>query len=155
MYVLDGSNLACIGMTLKREERGADLRKMLVLAREILYREEQFRCYFDPTIPYRVFEDQRNLLDILLNRHTQHFLKTPTRTSADSFLLQFANSIPNSVVISADDYSDHSGFDFVRTQGRQLKPILEPEGINCPSFGVFPIVGLDVFDVYCDILPFL
>lgn len=152
-FLLDGG----VAYLLSRKDGGrlADLRKPLCLARELVRNDCAFRCYLDRNLPYRVREEDRALLDLLIAEHSDTFSVAPQGVAAEEYLLLRAAAF-DATILSAVPFSSESEFldrfPWLAEPGRCL-PVEERDGLlSCPPFANADYAGLTAFDLYDDLL---
>jgi len=157
-YVLDGGGIACLGLSRRDGERLADLRKPLAVARELARNDCRFLCYVDGNLPYRVREEDRGLLDLLLAEHPERFAIVPAKTAAEDYIFQRAG-INEATLVTPVPASEETGYldryPWLRDPGRHML-VSERDGlIRCGSLEPAEFLDSTAFDLYDDLFPTL
>ena len=149
-HVVDGGALACLGLVLRDGGRRADLRAPLAVALRLAQGGSGVVCYLDRNLPYRVREDQRDLLDLLLSEHPESFRTVPPRAAAD-YLLQRAGPSGAAIVAPGDLLADpgvRERYPWLAQPGRWLRPRLAEGAIELSPDERIEPTGDTAFDLY-------
>lgn len=157
-YVIDGNNIALMGVNGKNKVGAADLRKVLALSCELAFNEYAFKCYFDDSMRRYVVPDQHDFLDLLLSCHGREFKVVPAGREADDYALEWANS-KNAVIITHDSFRNkphyRERYKWLNDAGRHIRPLFEHDRVNVPGLGVLDYQESTVAEFYDALLPFM
>ncbi|MCQ2377806.1 MAG: VWA domain-containing protein [Victivallaceae bacterium] len=114
--LLDGSNI--IHWT---PDRSATLKYLLAITRELDAEKRPYLVFFDASARYRLPQSETAQFEALLRNDPTHFRQVPAGTCADLSILAYAQTLPESVIITNDLYREHAvAYPFVRDKEKLL-----------------------------------
>ncbi len=154
-FVLDGGGIACLGLARRDGARLADLRRPLAVACGLARGDRRFRCYLDRNLPYRLREEDRGLLDLLLAEHAETFPIVPPGAAPEDFILGRADAAEAALVGAGPPSYEAAYLDRYPwlSDPRRYLPVTERDGtLSCGGLFEADYRASSAFDLYDQLL---